>query len=135
MANLSVTAANVGVNGVARIRAVQVGEAVTQGQPGYLSLTDSKYYQADANASATTAGASCLFLTAAATDGYAVALFDGDYNPGASVTVGTTYVVSRTKGLICEVGDLVSGDWVTIIGTASTASNIPVQFNRGAQKP
>lgn len=134
MANLTITAANVAVNGQARVRIVQVGEAVTQGQPGYRS-TDNKYYQADANASASTAAAECVFLTPASTDGYSVAVFEGDYNPGATVTVGTTYVVSATKGAICPIADLTTGDYVTIIGTASTASNIPIAFNRGALKP
>lgn len=135
MANLTITPANVGVGGQARIRIVRVGESVTQGQPGYYSISDNLFYQADANASQAAANASCMFLTAAATNGYAVALFEGDYNPGATVGVGTTYAVSATKGAVCPIGDLTTGDWVTIIGTASTSTNIPVSFNAGAQKP
>jgi len=67
MANLSQTAANVGVgNSGTRTRVVQAGAAVINGQPVYLSAA--KYYPADASL-ALTANATGIALTAAATDG------------------------------------------------------------------
>jgi hypothetical protein len=131
MANLSVTAANVAMAGPGRVRVVQVGEGVTQGQPGYLLTSDSKYYQADANASATTARAVGVFLTAASTNGYAV-FAEGaglTINLGATLVVGETYCVSATKGAICPIADLTTGDFPCLIGTAITTSALVTLFS------
>jgi hypothetical protein len=131
MANLTQTAANVAIAGVgARVKVVQVGEGVTQGQPAYLNVSDAKYYQADANASATTAQAVGIFLTPASTNGYAV-LAEGagiTINLGATLVVGETYVVSATKGAICPIADLTTGDYPCIIGTAVSTSAIVTSF-------
>lgn len=131
MANLSQTAANVALAGSGvQVEIVQVGESVTQGQPGYQNVNDSKFYQADANASATTAKAVCIFLTPASTDGYAVIVRGGGrtINLGATLTVGETYVVSATKGAICPIADLTTGDYPCIIGTAISTSAIITSF-------
>jgi hypothetical protein len=131
MANLSQTAANVALAGAgARVRVVQVGEAVTQGQPAYLNTADAKYYQADANASQSTAEAVGIFLTPASTNGYAVLAEGGglSINLGATLTVGETYVVSATKGAICPIGDLTTGDYPCIIGTATSTSALTTSF-------
>lgn len=136
MANLSQTAASVAVNGPSQVSIVQVGEAVTQGQPGYLDTTTGKYFQADANASATVSSARCIFLTPASTDGYAVAVFEGDVNLGATLAVGQTYTVSATKGAICPLVDLTTGDYPTILGVATTTSNLKLKiFASGVIKP
>jgi hypothetical protein len=131
MANLSITAANVAMAGPGRVKVVQVGEAVTQGQPGYLLTTDSKYYQADANASLVASNAVGIFLTPAATNGYAV-FAEGaglTLNLGATLVRGKTYCVSATKGAICPIEDLTTGDFPCLIGTANTTSTIVTLFN------
>jgi hypothetical protein len=110
---------------------VQVGESVTQGQPGYQLASDSKYYQTDANVSATTARAVGIFLTPASTNGYAV-FAEGaglTVNLGATLTVGETYCVSATKGAICPIADLTTGDYPCIIGTAATTSTLVTVFS------
>lgn len=131
MANLSQTAASVALAGAgARVRAIQVGESVTQGQPAYFNAADGKYYQADANGSASTAEAVAIFLTPASTNGYAV-IAEGagiTINIGATLTVGETYVVSATKGAICPIADLTTGDYPCIIGTATTTSALITSF-------
>jgi len=130
MADLSQTAANVGVNDASTvIAAVQVGEAVTQGQPGYLNDADSKYYGCDgtnATGAAAKAEAAGIFLTPAAADGYAAFAFSpGNVDLGATLTVGETYVVSGlTAKAIGPLSDLAAGDWVTILGVADAADNL-----------
>jgi hypothetical protein len=117
--------------GPGRVKVVQVGEAVTQGQPGYLLTTDSKYYQADANASLVASNAVGIFLTPAATNGYAV-FAEGaglTLNLGATLVRGKTYCVSATKGAICPIEDLTTGDFPCLIGTANTTSTIVTLFN------
>ena len=135
MADLTITAANVGVAAdSARVRVVQVGEAVTQGQPGYLSA--GKYYQADADNTAATAAATGIFLTAAGIDGYAVFATGGSILIGATLTLGELYVVSATKGGIAPIGDLTSGDYTTVLGVASSTSALTLAPSAsGVAKP
>ena len=131
MADVSITAANVGISGASvKLAAVQVGEAVTQGQPGYLNAADSKYYQADANDTAAKAAAVGVFLSPAALGGYAILAKTGStVDLGATLTVGETYVVSDTKGGVKPIGDLATDDYVTRLGTASAADALPLNID------
>lgn len=124
MSDLSVTAANVGIKGPCVLKSVQVGESVTQGQPGYYNVSDSLYYQADANASAAAANAVGIFLSAASTNGWAIFAQSGSINPGATLTVGETYYVSATKGGIAPAGDVTTGWYPRILGQASSTSQL-----------
>lgn len=136
MADLSITAANVGVKGRVATDIVQVGESVTQGQPAYYKNSDGKYYKTDANASTATAVATGVFLTAASTDGYAILARSGPVNLGATLTVGETYVVSATAGGIAPIGDATTGWYVTILGVASSASQLELSIiSSGTPKP
>lgn len=139
MADLTITAANVGIgNLAAKVRPVQVGEAVSQGQPAIRNATDGKYYQGDAN-DADLDDVAGIFLTAAGVDGYALlGLPDSDINLGATLTVGVMYYLSETKGGICLYSDLTGGNvaYVTPLGTAISTSLL--RFNpqtTGIQKP
>jgi hypothetical protein len=126
MANLSQTAANVAIGSrETRTQIVQAGESITQGMPVYLSTVDNKYYQSDANGSATTAQCNGIALTPASSDGYFVLALPGTgakLNVGATLTVGQTYTVSATKGAICPIADLTTGDYPTILGVAATTA-------------
>lgn len=128
MADLTITAANVGVGDQTTItRLVQVGEAVTQGQPLYQLASDGKYYEADANDAAKDA-AEGIAITSASTNGYAIMATKNKVNLGATLTVGTIYVVSDTVGGIMPAADLFTGDYVTILGVASTAALLDLQI-------
>jgi hypothetical protein len=130
MADLSVTAANVGVTSSAVVELVQVGETVTQGQPGYKKALDGLYYKADANASSATAAALGVFITGASTNGYALLCKSGSYLAGATLTVGETYVVSATAGGIAPLADVTTGWYVTILGVASSATTLALDIVR-----
>lgn len=136
MANLTQTAANVGVGASSgRVRMVQAGEAITQGMPVYESA--SKWYQCDANVQAASQ-ATAIALTSASTDGWIVIVetVNAYVNLGATLAVGETYVVSRTKGAICPIGDLVAGDYPCILGTATTTSLLrTIFYYPGSVKP
>lgn len=129
MADLSQTAANVGVGGPCSVEVVQVGEAVTQGMPGYLS-SSGKYMKA-ANTSEAAAECDGIFMTPAGANGYSViAKGDGAYiNLGATLTVGTTYAVSGS-GAICPIADVGSGEWKTTLGEGYSSSLLKTKFNR-----
>lgn len=137
MANLSITAANVGLGNAARVRTVQVGEAVTHAQPLYLG-TDNKYYKADANLSLAASKAVAVSLSSASTDGYVVIVETEEslVNLGATLTVGETYVVSATAGAICPIGDLTTGAYPCILGIATTTALLKLNiFSSGVAKP
>lgn len=53
----------------------------------------------------------------------------GDYNPGGTVVIGTVYVVDLTAGGIAPTADMLTGDFQTIIGVATTTSNINIDIN------
>ena len=50
---------------------------------------------------------------------------------GATLTIGETYVVSSNAGAIAPIGDLTTGNCVTILGTAITAGKLPLNIIPG----
>jgi hypothetical protein len=131
MAALSQTPANVGIGSSGtRVKVVQAGESITQGQPVYLS-TNSKHYRADANASAASAKAVGIAMTAAATDGFFVMQEGpgGNVNLGATLSVGETYCVGASAGQVVPIGDLTTGDYPCILGTAISTSLIQTLYS------
>lgn len=137
MANLTITAANVGhADSGLQTRTVQAGEAITQGECVYLKSSDSKYWLADADASSDTATATGIALTPASADEYFTMATSGPIDLGATLTVGETYVVSATPGKIAPIGDLVTGDYPTHLGVAITAGKLQLNINAsGVAKP
>lgn len=87
-------------------------------------MSGKKYYKAAANASESTAAAVGIAMTPAATDGYFILATSGTVNLGATLVVGTAYCVGATAGQINPVADLTTGDWITLIGIATSTSEI-----------
>jgi len=56
-------------------------------------------------------------------------LREGPITIGATVTGGVAYYLSPTPGGICPVADVLSGDYPTIIGIATSASVLSVKFH------
>ena len=131
MAALSITAANVGVKGACQLEVVQVGEAVTQGQPLYQLASDQKYYKADANASAASAAAKGVAMTAASTDGYVILARSGSIILGATLVVGETYFVGATAGEINPAADVTTGWYPRLLGQAISASELTLAPSGG----
>lgn len=125
MADLSITAANVGIGNLGSpVKPVIVGEAVSHGQPGYLIESTGKYMQADANDGEAKSIVSVLFLGSASGDGEIVlaAMTGALIKLGAVLSPTVPYYLSHTKGSICLASDLASNDWVTLIGHAKSTS-------------
>lgn len=129
MADVTVTAANVKPVGTSRtVQTVLLGETVTQGQPLYLKAADSKYWKADADTLAEAAAAG-IALTPGVADDYAIMLTAGTINMGGTLAVGQVYVVSVNAGGVAPYSDLGSGDYVTILGVATTTAVLNVDLN------
>lgn len=127
MADISVTPAS-----VVPVEAIYVdgtaGETITAGMTCYLS-TDSKYYKADNNDTAAKAVVKGIALNGASLNQPIRIQTGGTITIGATVAVGTIYVQSTTAGGIAPSADLATGNYVTILGVATTAAILKLGIN------
>lgn len=136
MADLTITATSVApVTGYQFVDAIS-GATLTAGLACYIDSVTETAKIADNDDTAAKATVRGIALNAASS-GQPVRLFTGgDINLGATLTVGIIYCLSSTAGAICPSSDLGSSDYVSILGVATTASNLKANiFNSGAQKP
>lgn len=131
MADISVTAGNVAEYANGQTAWGTAGETITAGQTLYLNSTTGKLMKADAD---TAAESVCkgIALNGGSLNQPIKYIYGGEYTAGGTVAVGTVYVVSATAGGIAPLADLTSGDYVSILGVASTAARIKLNiFNSG----
>lgn len=126
MANLSLTPANVLKTAAAQFSYGTFGETVAAGEWVYLH-TDGKLYLADAT-SATKAATVGMALNGGAANQPAQIGFAEDVTL-SGMTVGTFYFLSATPGKMCPHADLTSGNFVTCLGGATTATNFRINRN------
>lgn len=121
MAAISITAANVAS---ASLTATGVaGTTVTAGQALYLSSSDTRLYLADANDTDATA----VFVGIATHGSLAgqpltYARPTGTIVIGATLVVGSVYVLGTTPGAINPAGDIATSSRTVIIGYATSAT-------------
>lgn len=136
MADLTITAASVTktsgitVNGIA-------GGTLTAGMPIYIDTANDNVIKAatceGTSLQATVAGVTLHAALTGQPIAYATA--GAVMNPGATVAVGSTYVLSAT-GLICPIADLASSDYVSYVYRATTASSVTLMcVNAGVEVP
>lgn len=134
MANVSITAGNVVKSTGSVIETGIAGEAITAGQTVYKKAADSQYYLADVDAEAVGDSAEIdnvygIALNGGSADQPLTVQKSGTITIGGTVVVGTVYVVSATAGGIAPWADLVSTDYVSIVGVATTAGTIAMSLN------
>ena len=129
MADVTQTPASV-VIGVGNVTATgTAGATIVAGDVLYKDLTDSsklKLTDADALLTAVIAG---IAVGGAAANQLVSYQHSGPINPGGTVVKGTTYVASVTPGNIAPQADLVSGDFVSILGVAISTTEIQLKIN------
>jgi len=129
MADLVVTPANVSAyDGADVVHGTPAGEAITAGQTIY-QQSDGKLYKADAS-TAPKAAAKGIALNGGAAGQPVSYAKGGGVNPGAVVAIGTAYGVTDTAGGIGPIGDRGAGDFITLLGVATTTSRIDVSINK-----
>lgn len=123
-ASVKISGANV------RTSTVIVGEAVSEGQAVYLDSATSKYMLADAT-DTTKALVAGITLTSASTDGYALIQTSRTYFAGTTLVKGDPVFLSATAGggKLAPHADLASTNAVTLIGFASSTSEIELAIN------
>ncbi|PDT79961.1 hypothetical protein [Sinorhizobium sp. BJ1] len=132
MADLTITAANVVSGAGAAIEHGTAGATVTAGQIVYLdSTTTGKWQLADADAATAAArgqGKIGVALHGAALNQPLAVQTAGPITIGATVVGGTAYYLSPNPGGIAPLADILTGDYVTLIGIATSTSAIKLDF-------
>jgi hypothetical protein len=131
MADVTVTAANVelvdGNTGV-----LTAGATITAGQAIYKDTSDSnKAKLADADAGTTLAATVEGIALSGATSGNKVtfAKLGAEVDIGGTVSMGRVYVLSGTAGAIAPEADLATSDRCSVIGYATSATNLKLTLN------
>lgn len=129
MTDIVITAANVIAGASATILRGAAGATVTAGQP-VARNPDGTFILADNNA-VTAAGRTAVGVAlngASAGQPLAVAK-DGPVTIGGTLTPGVAYYLSDTPGGICPVADVGAGEYVVLLGLATSATvlNLAIQ--------
>lgn len=132
MADLSITAADVKKTDTTLIAEGIAGGTVTAGQPVYKDSTaSSKLKAADADVLATAAAVG-IALHGASNDQPLKYAIGGNLTLTNVMTAGAVYVVSTNAGGIAPVADLGAGDFVTLLGIATSATNLKISISVSA---
>lgn len=126
MADVSITAANVDPGSDAGLdTGNEAGETITAGDAIY-KASDGTWMVADCTTSATTAAASAIAVNSASVGQPVAAQKTGSLDIGGTLAVGV-YVLSE-DGAICPAADLLTDDYVTIVGAADATDNLVLGF-------
>lgn len=130
MADLTITAANVIKGASAQAADGIAGATITAGMSIYPDASDSnKLKPCEHDQDAEEAACSGIALNNAGNNQPIKYCKEGPLAFGAILTVGETYVVGAGAGGIAPIGDLGADDYVTILGVASTTSQLDVKIN------
>lgn len=128
MADLSgITAVQLTANTVTR--EVTYGATIAAGETVYQDSTDSEYKLADSSAPATgdTKG---IAITPGGDGERGLIATGGDIVlVGTTMAVGAVYVQSATAGGIAPEADIASAEYVTVLGVASSATNLKIKLH------
>ena len=132
MADLTITVADVKKTDSTSIAEGIAGATITAGQPVYKDSTASnKLKPADADVLAAAAAVG-IALHGASADQPLKYATSGNLTLSAVMTAGAVYVVSTTAGGIAPVADLGSGDYVTLLGIATSTTNLKLSISVSA---
>lgn len=133
MTAIAQTAGNVVASAGASKLTGTAGATITAGMPVYKDAADgNKYKPCRANVLAT-ANCDGIALTNSSNGQPFSYARSGDINVGATLVVGVLYSVSgAVAGQIVPEADLVSGNYETILGVATTTSNLALDIHNSA---
>ena len=129
MSDFSVTAASVVRTANTAISEGIAGGTLTAGQALYVDTSDSsKLKGCDADASATSVCAGIALHGASSGQPIKYAT-NGNLTFNAAFAAGDCVCVSTTVGGLAPYADLASGDFVTVVGIATSTTNLKIQIN------
>jgi len=138
MADLSITAANVGVaSSITKVVVVEAAEAITRGMAVYRNGSNSNKATKAINTASASTAVYGIAQSESASDGDFIAVAtSGTIITGASMTVGQLYYLSSTAGKLMPYADLTTNDYINGVYRATTSTKaILVLENNGIQSP
>lgn len=133
MADLTITAASVVPGSDASIQSGYASEAITAGKAVYKASATGKWGLADSNsATAEVRQATGIALNGASANQPISVQTAGAITIGATLTAGVEYYLSDTAGGICPVADVGSGEYVCLIGLATSTTVLSLNFKYSA---
>lgn len=107
---------------------IQYGATIAAGEPVYIDAAN-VVQKADSNSSGTTAAAKGIAITPGVSGGFGYIATGGSIVlVGTTMAVGETYYVGATAGTIIPDADLTTGDFVTRLGTAASATELKLSI-------
>lgn len=129
MADLTITPANIIAGASAQKETGIAGASLLAGQVVYKEAATGQFKLADSNSATveqrTPYG---ITLNPALTSQPVTVVTSGDLGFGAILTAGAGYYTSETPGGIQPVADLGAGELVSLLGFATTTSNLNVRI-------
>jgi len=137
MADLSITAANVAPGTSVSKQEWTAGATITAGEAVYIDSSDSnKAKLAQSDGTSAEAEVKGIALCGASSGQPVVIATNGTMDLGATLTLGTIYVLSQTAGKIAPTADLASGDYTSVIGVGTAADELTLAItNSGVEVP
>jgi hypothetical protein len=127
-ADLTITVANV-ANTSANTQSGTAGATLTAGQAVYLDTGTSTIKPCDATNSTKYKCVGITLHGSLTGQPIVYATGGGSINVGATLTVGSTYYVSKNAaGLLMPTADIVSTNWIFRLGYATAANNLVLDF-------
>lgn len=130
MADLTITATSVVAGSDSQQVSGILGETVTAGQ-AVVKNSSNLWVKADSNhATAALRKASGIALNGGAINQPVRVHTAGSITIGATLTAGLAYYLSDTPGGICPVADIGAGEYVCLLGlaTSTTVMNLDIQY-------
>lgn len=127
MVDIAITAANVVAGADAVTVSGKAGETITAGQVVYKAASGGKWALADSNsATAEVRTPVGIALNGAALNQPITVQTAGSITIGGTLVAGVAYYLSDTPGGICPIADVGAGEYVSIIGIATTTAILNV---------
>jgi hypothetical protein len=133
MADITITASNVVAGTGVPTKTGIAGATIAAGDIVYLDTTTTgKWQLADSDAATAEArgltGSIGMALNSAALNQPIVVQTEGPVTVGAVLTAGQALYLSDTPGKLCPLADDVGGDYITLVGLASSTSVLNIDF-------
>lgn len=111
------------------VRSVVYGATIAAGQVVYLDSTDNKHKLCDTDLSLAASMLVGVAITPGVDGGYGLIATSGEITlVGTTMAVGETYYAGPTAGSIFPDADIISGNYVSRLGTASAATTIKLSI-------
>jgi len=102
---------------------VTFGATITQGMAVYLDTADNEYKIAHCETSVATANVAGIALTSGADGQPGYIATSGDLTVD-NLSLAAPFMALSTAGLLCPAADLANNDYITIVGVATSATNL-----------